>query len=67
MKARFLSLALAGLLWAGLALAQININTATSEELDGLKGIGPTKAKAIVDYRKKNGLEAEAPAQSATH
>ena len=55
MKARFLSLALAGLLWARLALAQININTATSEELDGLKGIGPTKAKAIVDYRKKNG------------
>ncbi len=55
MKARFLSLALAGLMWAGLVLAQININTATPEELDSLKGIGPTKAKAIVDYRKKNG------------
>jgi competence protein ComEA len=43
------------LLAMGLAFAQININTASQEELDGLKGIGPTKAKAIVDYRKKNG------------
>ena len=39
----------------GAALAQININTATKEQLDGLKGIGPTKAQAIVDYRTKNG------------
>ena len=43
------------LLAMGLAFAQININTASQDELDGLKGIGPTKAKAIVDYRKKNG------------
>jgi competence protein ComEA len=39
----------------GAALAQININTATKEQLDGLKGIGPTKAQAIIDYRTKNG------------
>ena len=39
----------------GAALAQVNINTATKEQLDGLKGIGPTKAQAIVDYRTKNG------------
>ena len=32
-----------------------HINTATTDELDSLKGIGPTKAKAIIDYRKKNG------------
>ena len=53
---RKLVLAIAGwLLFAGLAFAQININTATTDELDSLKGIGPTKAKAIIDYRKKNG------------
>ncbi len=39
----------------GAALAQVNINTATKEQLDGLKGIGPTKAQAIIDYRTKNG------------
>lgn len=50
------ALILAGwFLTMGLALAQLNINSATVEQLDGLKGIGPTKAQAIVDYRKKNG------------
>jgi competence protein ComEA len=39
----------------GAAFAQININTATKEQLDGLKGIGPTKAQAIIDHRTKNG------------
>ncbi len=39
----------------GAAFAQININTATKEQLDGLKGIGPVKAQAIIDYRTKNG------------
>lgn len=52
---RSLTLLLSGLLWAGLAFGQININTASPEELDGLKGIGPTKARAIVDYRRQNG------------
>ena len=51
-----LLLAITGwLLFAGLALAQVNINSASKEELDGLKGIGPAKAQAIVDYRHKNG------------
>lgn len=40
---------------AGLAIAQININSASPEQLDGLKGIGPTKAQAIVDYRRQHG------------
>ena len=34
---------------------KINITKATVEELDRLTGIGPVKAKAIVDYRTQNG------------
>ncbi|MFT0212069.1 helix-hairpin-helix domain-containing protein [Pseudomonas sp. F1_0610] len=33
----------------------ININTASAQELQSLKGIGPTKAQAIVDFRDANG------------
>lgn len=33
----------------------VNLNTATTAELVALKGIGEVKAKAIVDYREKNG------------
>ena len=35
--------------------AAVNINTASQAELETLNGIGPVKAKAIIDYRKKNG------------
>ena len=34
---------------------QININTASVEELSQLKGIGPSHAAKIVAYREKNG------------
>jgi comEA protein len=34
---------------------KININTATIAELDSLPGIGEEKAKAIIDFRTKNG------------
>lgn len=37
------------------AFAAVNINTATEAELDKLPGVGPAKAKAIVEDRKKNG------------
>lgn len=34
----------------------VNVNTATAEEIaQGLDGVGPSKAQAIVDYRKANG------------
>ncbi len=38
------------------AFAVVNINTATQAELEGLSGIGPAKAKAILDDRVKNGV-----------
>ena len=34
---------------------KININTASASQLQRLEGIGETKAKAIIDYREKNG------------
>lgn len=39
----------------GSALAAVNINTATQAQLETLQGIGPAKAKAVIEYRKKNG------------
>jgi competence protein ComEA len=42
-------------LCSGLALATININTATRDELVALPGIGPAKAQAILDHRKAHG------------
>jgi len=34
-----------------VAAEGVNLNTATQEELVALPGIGPSKAKAIIDYR----------------
>lgn len=39
----------------GSAFAAVNINTASAQELKALPGIGPSKAEAIVEYRKANG------------
>ena len=41
--------------FTGSLYAAVNINTATQAELETLQGIGPAKAKAIIDHRKKNG------------
>lgn len=44
-----------GLLMGSTAFAQVNINTASAQELSALMGIGPKKAAAIIKYRKANG------------
>lgn len=48
-------LVLAGLLSSGVAFAQVNINTASTSELESIRGLGSSKAKAIVTERDKNG------------
>jgi len=47
---------IASLLMAQMAWAAVNINQASAEEISKeLKGIGLTKATAIVTYRKQHG------------
>src|SRR5438067_10409725 len=50
-----ISLMVALLASISLALTAVNVNTATQAELESLNGIGPVKAKAIIDDRTKNG------------
>lgn len=52
---RKLFAAIAALLMSVAVFAATNINTAGQADLEKLKGIGPVKAKAIIDYRTKNG------------
>lgn len=44
-------------LFASIAYAEpVNINEAGAQELaDNLKGVGPKKAQAIIEYREANG------------
>lgn len=41
--------------FSGMAMAAVNLNTASKAELEAVKGIGPKKAEAIIAYREKNG------------
>ena len=43
------------LMMMGTASFAVDLNKATQAELEALKGIGEVKAKAIIDYRTKNG------------
>ena len=52
---RVLALIISLLVSLSFAFAGVNVNTATQAELQTLNGIGPVKAKAIIDYRAKNG------------
>ena len=38
-----------------LAAGPVDINTADAAALEQVKGIGPSRAKAIVEYRRANG------------
>ncbi len=42
------------------AYAAVNINTADAAALQSVKGIGPAKARAILDEREKNGAYKDA-------
>lgn len=46
-------LALAMTMAMGLVHAQVEINSATPVALEGVKGIGPSMAKRIIEERKK--------------
>src|SRR4051812_4390973 len=48
-------LAIVAMLYAAACFAAVDVNKASAAELDGVKGIGPTTSKNIVDERKKHG------------
>jgi len=41
--------------FAGVSFAAVDLNSATQAQLESVTGIGPVKAKAIIEYRAKNG------------
>jgi len=51
----FVSTVMLWLLFLPMALAGVNVNTASSSELESLPGIGPSKAGAIIQYRTDHG------------
>ena len=52
---KFFMIIILAFLCSGIVQAATNINTASQTELESLQGIGPAKAKAIIEYREKNG------------
>ena len=48
-------LALCAAFWASIAMAAVDVNSASAADLDTIKGIGPKMAASILDERKKNG------------
>lgn len=43
------------LAFSGITYAAVDLNTASKEELQAVKGIGEAKAEAIIEYRKQHG------------
>lgn len=43
------------LMMAMVAVAAVNVNTAQQSELQGIKGMSPAKAKAVIEHRNQNG------------
>ena len=46
-------LAILAMLYAAASFAAVDVNKASAADLDGIKGIGPTMSKRIMDERKK--------------
>lgn len=45
----------AGMISTGFAFAQVDVNKADQAALDGIKGVGPTTSRAILEERKSGG------------
>ena len=41
--------------WGDQQGGKVNINTADQKALEALPGLGPAKAKAVIEHREKNG------------
>jgi len=54
---KFLLVVFAWFSFMGLAFAAtpVDLNSANQAQLETVKGIGPVKAKAVIEYRTKNG------------
>lgn len=50
-------LALLAMLYAAAAFAAVDVNKATSADLDGIKGIGPSISGKIIEERKKGNFK----------
>ncbi len=45
---------LIAVLAASVQLMAVNLNTASAQELQSIKGVGPSTAAKIIEYRKNN-------------
>jgi competence protein ComEA len=41
--------------WGDSPTGKVNVNTADQKALEALPGLGPAKAKAVIEYREKHG------------
>lgn len=55
MLTRFAAALLGSMLFAGVALAAVEVNSADQAALDSIAGVGPSTSRAIIAERDKNG------------